>query len=98
MNYIRINSANMDTTPPVSLRRSPSGRPTGGPTRRKNGARYSRFCFTLNNWTQEEYEDLTSRQVKWMVIGKEVGDNGTPHLQGCVFDRFQTCNCSICLQ
>lgn len=58
----------------------------GGPQRRgKNGIRLSRFVFTLNNPTDLEYADLTEKfapTVKWIVIGKEKGLQGTPHLQG----------------
>jgi len=54
----------------------------GGPARNKNGARYSRICFTINNWTAPEYEALLTNSWKWMVVGKEVGQDGTPHLQG----------------
>jgi len=56
--------------------------------------RLRRFVFTLNNPTEEEYDDLTSKDVTWMVIGKETGENGTPHLQGaCILGtqmRFST--------
>lgn len=47
--------------------------------------RARRFCFTLNNYTSEEYDTLTQvfLEKKWCyIIGKEVGENGTPHLQG----------------
>lgn len=56
----------------------------GGPIRRnnRNGARYSRICFTINNWTQQEYDDLLKNSWKWMVVGKEIGENQVPHLQG----------------
>jgi len=46
--------------------------------------RLSRFVFTLNNWTAEEYTNIISSDVKWIVVGKEIGDEGTPHLQGAV--------------
>lgn len=42
------------------------------------------WFFTLNNYTEEEcgaMEQLVLECSKYM-IGKEVGDNGTPHLQG----------------
>lgn len=44
------------------------------------------WCFTLNNYNEEEMSALSvlateESQVKYMVIGKEVGDNGTRHLQ-----------------
>lgn len=45
------------------------------------------WCYTLNNWTQQEYErlvNLDENLFTYHVIGKEVGENGTPHLQGCI--------------
>ena len=46
------------------------------------------WCFTLNNYTNEEYSSivllLESENDKFYVIGKEVGENGTPHLQGYI--------------
>lgn len=46
----------------------------------------SRF-FTLNNWTEDEkdaiIEWLESRKGMQYMIQAEVGENGTPHLQGC---------------
>jgi len=57
----------------------------GAQRRNRSGDRVSRFVFTLNNWTQEEYKYLTEEfapTVKCIIIGKEVGANGTPHLQG----------------
>jgi len=38
---------------------------------------------TLNNWTEEEYQTLLLLEpsTTWMVIGKETGEEGTPHLQ-----------------
>lgn len=52
--------------------------------------RLRRIVFTLNNWTQEEYDWLTTTlptlpqpKVTWMIVGKEVApETGTPHLQG----------------
>ena len=47
------------------------------------------FCFTLNNWKQEEYDwlaqKLKSEKVNYYIIGKEKGESGTPHLQGYVY-------------
>jgi len=56
-----------------------------------SGQRVTRFVFTLNNWTEKEYTWLTTTLVtylqaagshSWLIIGKEKGENGTPHLQG----------------
>jgi len=57
--------------------------------RNRTGDRLTRFVFTINNWTQEEYTYLTEKfapTVKWIVIGKELskpedGSAPTPHLQ-----------------
>lgn len=42
------------------------------------------WCFTLNNWTDEEYETLTTYECKYLIIGKEIGTKGTEHLQGYI--------------
>lgn len=56
--------------------------------RTAHGKRLSRFVFTLNNYTDEDFENIKTLDVKWMVCGKEKGDNGTPHLQGaCVIGK-----------
>ena len=47
----------------------------------KREAAVRRICFTLNNYTPEEFLALQVFSVtyaKFAVIGKEVGDNGTP--------------------
>lgn len=44
------------------------------------------WCFTINNWTNEEWEHLKTLEDKcaYLVAGKEIGENGTPHIQGFV--------------
>lgn len=47
------------------------------------------WCFTLNNYTEQEYEFLSSAlraesEKYFYIVGKEVGESGTPHLQGYV--------------
>jgi len=48
------------------------------------------WCFTLNNYTMEEYNTFSVCEKEYLVMGKEVSnphaDNpaGTPHLQGYI--------------
>ena len=49
-------------------------------------AKVRNVCFTLNNWKLEDcarLDDL-AKSVGYLVYGKEVGDSGTPHLQGYI--------------
>lgn len=49
-----------------------------------------RYCFTLNNYTDEHCRLLmavatgTELPVRYVLFGREVGESGTPHLQGYV--------------
>lgn len=47
-------------------------------------AKSRNWCFTLNNYTNEEYMAACCEEsyIKYGIVGKEVGDQGTPHLQG----------------
>jgi len=40
------------------------------------------YVFTLNNYTEQEVDDLRHCGSKYLIFGKEIGENGTPHLQG----------------
>jgi len=45
------------------------------------------WCFTLNNWNEDNLAYLSAivpQLCKSAIIGSEVGESGTPHLQGYV--------------
>lgn len=49
--------------------------------------RVKKVCFTLNNYTQEEENEIyeyCELQALFCIIGREVGESGTPHLQGYI--------------
>lgn len=54
----------------------------GGNTKTPSSMR--KCVFTLNNYTEEEYNKLLTfaKKQKCFIIGKEIGAEGTPHLQG----------------
>lgn len=50
-------------------------------------SRAKRWVFTLNNWTSDDVDTIVERlepECKYLVFGREVGEGGTPHLQGYV--------------
>ncbi|AXF52240.1 MAG: helicase [Anthevirus perseuis] len=50
-----------------------------------------RYCFTLNNYTDDEEAVLRaslSQHCSYAIVGREVGESGTPHLQGyCILNK-----------
>jgi len=58
------------------------------------------WCFTLNNYTEEEYSRLLGlehhKQLKYIIFGKEKGEKETPHLQGYIsFFNAKTFNQTV---
>jgi len=63
-----------------------------------------RFVFTINNPTEDDHQTvadfLDSERVVYGIVGREVGEGGTPHLQGfCVLaapQRFSFLTTHLC--
>uniref|UniRef100_UPI00404803C4 hypothetical protein n=1 Tax=Yoonia sp. TaxID=2212373 RepID=UPI00404803C4 len=44
----------------------------------------SRWCFTLNNYSDNDETLISSWKTTYTTYGREIGDSKTPHLQGFV--------------
>lgn len=53
--------------------------------RRRNGIRFRNFLFTINNPSPSEdsaLQDLEPTYIKYIIYQREIGENGTHHIQG----------------
>ena len=61
------------------------------PNKKKQISPAKRWCFTFNNYTDADISSIVpdiTRLCDYAIIGAEVGESGTPHLQGYV--EFKT--------
>ncbi len=73
----------------IDPRRSVEDGNTDSPsTAKKQGSSAYRYCWTLNNYTETEIVSIVSTLkdlCKKYVFQEEIGDSGTPHLQGSIW-------------
>jgi len=54
-------------------------------TKKKQIAPSKKWCFTINNWTEQTISSIVpiiKEKCRLALFAKEVGEEGTPHLQG----------------
>lgn len=54
----------------------------------RGNPRYRRWCFTLNNYSANDWDSLRNvaqgDRVLFLAVSREIGESGTPHLQGYI--------------
>jgi len=46
-----------------------------------------KWCYTLNNYENETQSEILNEHAVYHIYGREIGESGTPHLQGFVYFR-----------
>lgn len=61
--------------------------------------RSNRVCFTLNNYSFADIESLLEKEddenIIYLVVGQEIGESGTPHLQGFIHYKEEPRKCGV---
>lgn len=48
-------------------------------------SRHRAYAFTINNYTDEDVESCKKLKCRYIILGDEIGENGTKHIQGYVY-------------
>lgn len=49
--------------------------------------RSRKWCFTVNNYTDEDLDQISSLNTQYLIYGRERGEEGTDHIQGFAIFR-----------
>lgn len=51
--------------------------------------RFREWCFTINNYTDADLTEVENIECRYICYAPEIGDQGTPHLQGYIVFKSQ---------